>query len=101
MRFCLAALTVVAAISASLPARAENHVFIVASHADGYGVDRCLATGAHCGETVATAYCHARAFERAVSFRKVARDAVTGTIAAAAANCAGSCKDYVAIECGR
>ena len=30
-------------------------MFIIASNSDGYGVDRCLASGATCGAAIATA----------------------------------------------
>jgi hypothetical protein len=80
--------------------QAENRVFIVAN-ADGYGVDRCLSTGHACGQPIATAYCRAREFDRALSFRKVAPDEVTGTTAGTRA-CRGlDCNEFVAIECAR
>jgi hypothetical protein len=93
------ALVLCSALVAVVPAQAETHIFVVAANADGYGIDRCLAAGEACGTAVATAYCRARDFEHAVSFRKVARDELTGTVTAA--TCAGSCDDYVAIECER
>jgi hypothetical protein len=83
------------------PAQAETQIFMVATNADGYGIDRCLAAGEACGTAVATAYCRAREFEHAVSFHKVARAELTGTATANAAACSGSCEDYVAIECER
>jgi len=83
----------------ALPARAESRIFVIAANADGYGVDRCLAEGEACGTALATAYCRARDFEHAVSFHKVARAEVTGTLPAT--TCSGSCDDYVAIECER
>ncbi len=98
MRVGLAVLTLLAAV---LPAKAENRIFIVANNADGYGVDRCLATGARCGAPVASAYCHARDFARAVAFYKVDRDQVTGAIPVATDACSGTCEAFVAIECGR
>jgi len=66
------------ALAFAVPAQTETRVFIVASDADGYGVDRCLTTGASCGTVVATAYCQARDFSTARSFRKVDNDDVTG-----------------------
>ena len=53
MRYFLAALTLAFAMTASLSAYAEHRIFIVANNPDGYGVDRCLATGASCGVAVA------------------------------------------------
>lgn len=100
-----AILTIVAftlAIGGVSAAWAETRVFIIANNADGYGVDRCLATGAGCGNVVAAAYCHAREFKDAVSFRKVERDEVTGALPAAASTCRGAqCEAFVAIECTR
>ena len=85
---------------AVLPAQAENRTFVIANNADGYGVDRCLASGASCGTAVATAYCRAQEFDRALSFRKVERADIGGTVASAM-TCRGGCDDLVAIECGR
>src|SRR3954468_11443069 len=86
------------ALSAS--AIAEDRVFIIANHADGYGVDR-LATGEHCGVTVATAYCQSQAFAQAKSFRKIDRDEITGAVPTGGKVCSGGCESFVAIECSR
>jgi hypothetical protein len=72
---------------------------VIANNADGYGVDRCLASGARCGTALATAYCRAQDFARAVSFRKIGRTEFA--MVASAPTCRGSCDDFVAIECGR
>ena len=84
-------------------AQAEKRLFIIANDADGYGVDRCLASGAPCGETVANTYCRSHEFAQALSFRKVDRDDITGAIPTAAAGACkgGNCDDFVAIECSR
>jgi len=83
-------------------ASAETQVFIVANNADGYGVDRCLATGASCGALVATAYCQARDFTQARSFHKIEHDEISGAIdQASTESCHGQCDDFVAIECSR
>jgi len=84
-----------------VPAQAENRIFIIASNADGYGVDRCLANGETCGTPIATAYCKAQEFDRALSFRKVDRAEITGMVLTEAPVCRGACDDLVAIECGR
>jgi hypothetical protein len=96
--FALACLA--SAVLTVLPAQAENRVFVIANNADGYGVDRCLATGATCGTAVATAYCRAQDFDRALSFRKIERAEIR-TTAVSATTCRGACDDFVAIECGR
>ena len=86
-------------VSAAL---AEKRVFIIANSSDGYGVDRCLASGAHCGSAVATAYCKSREFAQAVSFRHVDKDEITGAIPTNSGACKGGhCEQFVAIECSR
>jgi hypothetical protein len=99
MRVLLAVGAFAAAIAFAVPAQTETRVFIVASNADGYGVDRCLTTGASCGSTIATAYCQARDFSQARSFRKVDQDEITG--AARTQSCGIGCDELVAIECTR
>ena len=100
MRVLLAICAVVGAIAFAAPAQTETRVFIVASNADGYGVDRCLTTGATCGSVVATAYCQARDFSSARSFRKVDNEEITGGRAKSQA-CGIGCDELVAIECTR
>jgi hypothetical protein len=84
---------------------ADRHIFVIASDADDYGVDRCLASNAACGTMVANAYCHSHEYAQALSFRKVERDEISSTISASRSDglsCSGSrCSDFVAIECSR
>lgn len=103
MRSIFAVLAFGAAIVSAASAQAERRMFIIANNANGYGVDRCLATGASCGAAVATAYCRSREFSQAVSYRKVDRSDMTGAVpTGAAGGCrAGACEDFVAIECTR
>ena len=102
MRYLWAALTIAAVLYGNVSAQAEKRIFIIANNSDGYGVDRCLASGATCGKTVATAYCKARDFVRAASFRKVDREEITGAIPASSSSCrGGACDHFVAIECLR
>ena len=83
-------------------AQAEKRIFIIASNTDGYGVDRCLTTGERCGKVVATAYCQARDFDEALSFRKVDRSDITGALPVSAETCSRNlCDALVAIECAR
>jgi hypothetical protein len=90
-----------AALLLAAPAQAEKRIFTVANNPDGYGIDRCLAAGAPCGTAAAIAYCHARAFDQVLSFRRVDRASDT-TLAAAANDCpTGACDALVAIECSR
>lgn len=84
-------------------AKADSRVFIIANHADGYGIDQCLAKGESCGVPAARAYCQSRAFSTATDFRRIGRDEVTGAIPVAdIERCTGfGCGDYVAITCQR
>jgi hypothetical protein len=103
MRILIAVSAAAAMLLAAGAAQAEKRLFIVASDSNGYGVDRCLASGAPCGEAVATSYCKSRQFAQALSFRKVDRDDITGAIPAGdPTTCKGGiCDNYVAIECSR
>jgi hypothetical protein len=103
MRLVIAATAAAAVLLGAAAAHAEKRMFIVANDGDGYGVDRCLASGAQCGEAVATSYCKSRQFAQALSFRKVDRDDITGAIPTRDPNTckSGNCDNYVAIECSR
>jgi hypothetical protein len=94
-------LAIAGVLALTAPAAAENRIFIIANNADGYGVDRCLATGERCGVTVATAYCQSQAFALAKSFRKIERDEITGAVPTGGKVCSGGCESFVAIECSR
>jgi hypothetical protein len=98
MRTVFAVLVIAGAIF-STAAQAEKRVFIIANNSDGYGVDRCLATGARCGAAVATAYCQARDFAQAASFRKIDQDEITGAVPATTGSAGRDA--FVAIECLR
>lgn len=101
MRFLLATIMFAILLGASA-AQAEKRIFIVANNSDGYGVDRCLASGANCGKVAASAYCKSRDFAQATSFRQIDKDEITGAIPANAGGCkGGSCEAFVAIECSR
>jgi hypothetical protein len=99
MRYVLAAAVCAAALFVNAAAHAEKRTFIIANNADGYGVDRCLATGARCGAAVATAYCKSRDYVHAASFRKIDRDEITGVVPSA--NGTSARDEFVAIECLR
>lgn len=101
-RLALLAISGIAAagLVASPPARAETKIFFVQNQPDGYGIDQCLATGAKCGKPMASAYCQARQYVQAVSFRKADPEKMPRKAGDAA--CSGSgCVDFVAIECER
>jgi hypothetical protein len=102
MRSLLATLALAALLAASSAAQAEKRIFIIANNADGYGIDRCLASGGPCGTAAANAYCKSREFAQALSFRKVDKEDITGAIPANSTACrGGSCDQFVAIECTR
>ncbi len=102
MRYLLTALTFAAVLYGNIAAQAEKRIFIIANNPDGYGIDRCLASGATCGAAIAAAYCRSRDFSEAASFHKVNREEIAGGIPATSAACAtGACEAFVAIECSR
>jgi hypothetical protein len=102
MRTVLVSLIALLWLGLATSAQAERRMFIIANDADGYGVDRCLASGEKCGAAAANAYCKTRAFAAAAAFHKADRGDLTGAISDASA---GSCRDgtcnVVAIVCTR
>jgi len=102
MRTLLVSLVAVLCLGLVNSAQAERRMFIVANDADGYGIDRCLASGAKCGAATANSYCKLHEFAEAISYRKVDSDDITG---ANPTGGAGGCKsrkcDVVAIVCTR
>ena len=101
MRSPIALFASIALVFSAAAAHAEKRVFIVANNADGYGIDRCLAAGASCGEAAANSYCHTRDFAQALSYRKVDRDDITGAVPASGSCRGARCDNFVAIECSR
>jgi hypothetical protein len=100
MRTVLAGLSVLVCLSSI--AQAERRMFIVANDADGYGIDRCLASGEKCGAAAANAYCKTQAFAEASTYHKVDRGGITGgTPIVASDSCADNICDVVAIVCTR
>ena len=82
-------------------AQAENRMFIIAN-GDGYGVDRCLASGDKCGAAAANAYCKTQAFAQATTFHKVDHGDITGGAASGGPDsCNDNNCDVVAIVCTR
>ena len=103
MRIMIAVAAFAGVVVAASAAQAERRVFIIANNSDGYGIDRCLASGAACGEAAANSYCRSREFAQALSYRKVDRDDITGAIPTTGpGSCRGaSCDNFVAITCTR
>jgi len=100
MRILIASAALAAAVLTGTAAQAEKRLFIVAN-GEGYGVDRCLASGAVCGEAAANSYCRSHEFAQALSYRKVERDDITGAIPSTGSCHNPNCDDFVAIECSR
>jgi len=102
MRTRLAALAAILCVLTVTSAQAERRMFIIADDGDGYGIDRCLASGDKCGASVANAYCKTHEFAQATSYRKVDRDDITGAIpASGSGGCRGNNCNVVAIVCTR
>ena len=102
MRTILVSLAAVLCLCLINSAQAERRTFIIANDANGYGIDRCLASGDKCGAAAANTYCKSQAFAEAASFRKVDRDDITGAIpSGGSGGCKGSKCDVVAIVCSR
>ena len=103
MRVTFAVLAFATTILSATCATAERRMFIVSNNAGGYGVDRCLVTGASCGAAIATSYCRTHEFKKAVAFRKVEKADITGAVPASDSDaCRGKgCDEFVAIECTR
>ena len=101
MRTVLAGSVAVVLALASAHAAEQRRMFIIPNDADGYGVDRCLAKGEHCGTAAANTYCKTHSYAQATSFRKVDREEITGAIPGVD-SCRGlKCPDLVAIVCTR
>lgn len=101
MRSMIAAAMGAALLLGAGAAHADKRVFIVANNGDGYGVDRCLAASAACGEAAANSYCRSHEYGQALSYRKVDRDDITGAIPISGPGACRHCDDFVAIECTR
>ncbi|MGA8420077.1 MAG: hypothetical protein WB691_10010 [Pseudolabrys sp.] len=73
MRTVSVGLAAMLCLGLATSANAERRMFIVANDSDGYGIDRCLASGEKCGEAAANAYCKTQAFaEASTSTRSIA-----------------------------
>lgn len=101
MRTALISLATVLCFGSSI-AHAEQHRFLVANDADGYGVDRCLASGEKCGAAAANAYCRTQAFTVAATYHKIDQDELTKSVTKdASATCQPGACEVVAIVCLR
>ena|SRR5215470_9788350 len=102
MRTVAVGLTALLCLISVNPAQAERRMFIVANDADGYGIDRCLATGEKCGAAAAKAYCKTQAFAEVSTYHKADRYDITGATANGTSDaCQGNSCNVVAIVCTR
>jgi hypothetical protein len=86
----------------STVAAADTRTFIIANWPDGYGIDKCLASGARCGQTIANSYCGAQGYAQAASFRQADAAEVTGAVPTVAeSSWRTRPQAFVAIECTR
>jgi hypothetical protein len=102
MRLLLVSLAMIALVSGAASAQDEKRIFIVTSNSGDYRAARCLENGEKCGAEMAAAYCKTRDYARALSYRKVSRQEITGGVPMSNSACGGGkCEEFVAIECGR
>jgi hypothetical protein len=101
MRSLLILFFLSAFVAGAACAQVETRIFIVSSHANDYRAVKCPTDHEKCGEAMAAAYCKSRDYARAISYRKIPRQEITGGVPAASACNGGICEEFVAIECGR
>jgi len=101
MRTLVVSLAAILCLCLAGTVHAERRMFIIGADAGGYGVDRCLQSGAKCGAAAADAYCKSHKFAVASSYQKVDRDDITGAIPSGGGCKNGKCDDLVAIVCTR
>ena len=102
MRSLLATVTFAVLLGAPA-AQAEKRIFIVANNADGYGVDRCLASGAelrHGGRDRLLQVARVRP-GTVVPQGRQGRDHRRDPDQRAGACRGGNCDEFVAIDCKR
>jgi hypothetical protein len=81
-------------------AGAENRIFIIAPTTPGYSAEDCQ--GENCSAEMASAFCRSREYRRALTYRKVNREEITGPVPPSVLSCHdGKCDDFIAIECAR
>ena len=102
MRVLLAVSLLAVILPAHLSAASEKRTFIVATNSDGYGIDRCLASGEKCGAAAANAYCRTQAFTAAARYHKIDQDELTKSVTKdASVTCQPGACEIVAIICLR
>jgi hypothetical protein len=76
----LRTITIVAALALATPAFAQNIASFVVANDDGYGVDTCLESGSACGQPIATEWCVANGYSKAIDYRRQTAADITGSI---------------------
>ncbi|MFG1400372.1 hypothetical protein [Xanthobacter sediminis] len=90
-----------ALLSTAALASGDTRIFVIDA-SDSYGVDGCLASGAPCGEQVATAWCRSHNYSRALDFGRVENEPKVSTAGGARTACSSPlCESAVAITCTR
>jgi hypothetical protein len=79
MKFCTLA-SLAAVLAFATPALAQNVASFVVANDDGYGVDTCLESGAACGQPIATEWCVANGYSKAIEYRRQSEVDITGSI---------------------
>ena len=64
--------------------------------ADGYGIAECLTSNRACGQVVADSWCEAQGYKKAVAFRQILPNEITGSVQKASL---GPKEPPVAITC--
>jgi hypothetical protein len=76
----LRTISLLGALALATPAFAQNVASFVVSNDDGYGVDTCLENGSACGQPIATEWCVANGYTKAIDYRKQDAADITGSI---------------------
>jgi hypothetical protein len=76
----LRTVSLLAALAMATPAWAQNIASFVVPNDDGYGVDSCLESGSACGQPIATEWCVANGYSKAIGYRQQTTTDITGTI---------------------
>lgn len=84
LRMVAALAVAVAASAVGAHAKARLQDFVVAGH-DGYGTQECLVSQSSCGRIVADAWCEAKGFRSAQSYRAALPEDFTNSISDATA----------------
>lgn len=90
---------IAACLAFASPASAQNVASFVVSADDGYGVDTCLESGSPCGQPIASEWCVANGYAKAVAFRRQTETDITGAINAPTQVAAAAQPHAVVITC--